>query len=94
MKCPVCDSEGLERYSEIRTGTMLTDYLVSCSSCGYKGDAFDINDRIWHWSQLPQKRKYVQLRDYREDGQGIVEVTFDLDDKNLATRSSQKKLCD
>ena len=91
MKCPLCESENLKKFSAIRTGTQLVEYLVSCDQCGYEGDMFDINDKIYMWDKLPQKRKFTELRDYRDDGHGIVEVTFDLDDPNLATRSTQKK---
>jgi hypothetical protein len=73
---------------------MMMQYLVHCKVCGGQYDAFDINDRIYEWSQLPQQRKFTELRDYRDDGHGIVEVTFDLDEQDISKRSSQKKLCD
>jgi len=94
MKCPVCDSEELEKVSEIRKGTQLINYYVMCRKCGCDWDAFDINDRIYEWDKLPQKRKFTELLDYRDEGNGVVETTYDLDDENMATRSSNKKLCD
>jgi transcription elongation factor Elf1 len=79
MNCPVCGSDKLSRFREIRLGTDLSDYWCRCETCGESTDLFGINDLVYAWGQLPQCRKFEVFYDYRDEGGKIGKHAVDFD---------------
>jgi transcription elongation factor Elf1 len=79
ITCPVCGSDNLVKYKEVRDGNQEVEYLCHCSKCGEEGDFADINDKIWYWSQLPVRRRFDHYSDNRDEGGKIEKYRVDYD---------------
>lgn len=82
IECPVCGSNKLEKYKEIRQDTQELEFLCRCAECGEVGDFLNINDAIYYWSQLKTRRIFTSITDYSDDssGSGVMKTTVNYDE--------------
>jgi hypothetical protein len=72
VRCQLCTGDKVQRYKEVRNDTQEIEYLCYCPDCGYEGDMLNINDAIYDWSTLPERRVFTSYTDYRDEG-GVIE---------------------